>query len=318
MATQIYSDYSGSISQPHIYYDKNLLMRALPNLVFYKFGQKRSLKKNSGNQISFRRFNSLSVATTALTDGVTPEADALSITEVLATMAQYGNFIKLSDNIDCFSFDPVIMETTDLLGENAGQTVDTLSRDVVKAGSQVTYATGTTRVEQLASSPITRDLVRKAVRTLEVNDATPFMGSQGDNGQGGTWLGIIHPRAWYDLYGDTAYEATFQYSDPEKLYKGMLPVADGVAWYKTTYAPIFAGEGASSADVYGTLIFGKESFGITELSGKGKFETITKPLGSAGTEDPLNQRSAVGWKGWHVSKILNNNFMIRIEAGVSA
>lgn len=42
---------------------------------------------------------------------------------------------------------------------------------------------------------------------------------------------------------------------------------------------------------------------------------ITKPLGSAGTADPLDQRATQGWKMNHVAVILNNAFMVRYEVG---
>lgn len=318
MATYTLSDYTGSLNDAQVVYDKNLLMRATPNLVFYNFGQKRAIKKNSGNQISYRRYNSLTAATTAITDGVTPSADSLSLTEVTGTVQQYGNYVSISDNVDMLAIDPVVMEATDVLGENAGESVDTIVRDVVKAGTNVVYATGSTRGAQSASNPITLTLVRKSIRALEVEKAKPFRGNRNEQGQGGVFIGIIHPYAWYDLKGDTEIQDMFTYSDPERRYTNTLPMLEGIAWYVTTLAPVFTGEGSGSADVYGTVILGKEAYGVVDVATSGRFKTIVKPLGSAGTEDPLDQRSTVAWKSWQLPKILNNNFTVRIEAGVSA
>lgn len=156
------------------------------------------------------------------------------------------------------------------------------------------------------------------MRTLRTNDAFAMIGERGENGQGGVFWGYIHPRAWYDLVGDSAVQNTFTYSDPENLYKLNLPVLGEVAWFISNKAPVFAGAGSGSADVYGTLIFGREAFGVVDVGGTGKFQTKAKPLGSAGTADPLDQRASVGWKSWQLPKILNNNFLCRIEAGVTA
>ena len=105
--------------QAKAFYDRVLLDRALPILGLYKAGQARNIPKNSGNQVSFRRFNTLATATTALTEGATPSAASLSITEVTGTVAQYGNFVTISDALDMMGIDPVIEETNQLMGENA-------------------------------------------------------------------------------------------------------------------------------------------------------------------------------------------------------
>lgn len=300
------------------FYDRNLLERALPILGLAKAGQARNIPKNSGNQVSYRRFNQLSTATTALTESVTPAAAALSVTEVTGTVQQYGNYVQISDAIQMMGIDRVLTEATDVLGENAGQSVEEIIRAEVVTGTSVLYATGSARGSQTASNPITLTLVRKAVRTLMANDARPFYGDRDEMGQGGMFLGIIHPNAWYDLVGDTTVLNTFTYSDPEKLYTLKVPHLGQVAWMISTKAPVFTGQGSGGADVYGTMIFGKDAFGVTNVGGSGKFETMAKPLGSAGTADPMNQRATAAWVSWQLPKILNNNFFTRIETGVSA
>ncbi len=59
---------------------------------------------------------------------------------------------------------------------------------------------------------------------------------------------------------------------------------------------------------------GVEAYGTVKL-GKKCMRVITKPLGSAGTADPLDQRATQGWKMNHVAVILNNAFMVRYEVG---
>ena len=57
---------------------------------------------------------------------------------------------------------------------------------------------------------------------------------------------------------------------------------------------------------------GAEAYGTTELTGGG-LEHIVKPLGSAGTADPLNQRATVGWKATKVAERQVEAYMIRVE-----
>jgi N4-gp56 family major capsid protein len=313
------TDTLGTIApEAKAFYDKNLMERALPILGLSKAGQARNLPKNGGNQISYRRFNTIPTATVAITESVTPAAASLSVTEVTGTVQPYGNYVQMSDAIQLMGIDKVIVEATDVLGENAGQSVEEIQRAEVVAGTSVLYGTGAARNLQSAANPLALTLVRKAVRTLMTNDAVPFYGNRDDMGQGGMFLGWIHPRAWFDLTGDTTVLNTFTYSDPEKLYTLKIPTLGQVAWMISTKAPIFAGAGSAGADVYGTLIFGKNAFGVTNVGGTGSFETVAKPLGSAGTADPLNQRATVGWKSFQLPKILNNNFFTRIETGVTA
>jgi N4-gp56 family major capsid protein len=65
-------------------------------------------------------------------------------------------------------------------------------------------------------------------------------------------------------------------------------------------------------DVYATLIFGANAYGVCPLAGNA-MENIIKPLGSSGSADPLNQRATSGWKAITTTKILNDAWMIRIE-----
>ncbi|MEB3286173.1 MAG: N4-gp56 family major capsid protein [Vampirovibrionales bacterium] len=300
------------------FYDRKLLSRAMPILGMTRAAQQRNILKNSGNQVEYRRFNTLSTSTVALTEAVTPSAASLSIGTVTGTVAQYGNYVQISDALDLMAIDPIITEATDLLGENAAQSIEEIVRSELVTGTSVVYATGSARDEQAATNPITLSLVRKAVRTLMVNDAVPFDSGRDESGFGGLYIGFIHPRQWYDLLGDTAVQNVFTYSDPEKLYTMKAPILGQVAWVVTTKAPVFAEEGALEADVYGAIICGQNAFGVVDVAGTGRFQTIAKPLGSAGSADPLDQRASVGWKSFQLPKILNNNFMIRIESGVSA
>ena len=109
-----------------------------------------------------------------------------------------------------------------------------------------------------------------------------------------------------------------KYTDNKPLLKGEIGEYAGVRFM--TSSNVKTGTGASSAVVHFGLIYGKDSYGVPEI-GEGsaaKPSIIVKPQGSAGTADPLNQRSTVGWKNMFESKILEQNAIVRIETGVSA
>lgn len=80
---------------------------------------------------------------------------------------------------------------------------------------------------------------------------------------------------------------------------------------------IYPGEGGKDGcAVYGCIFFGRDAYGRVELSG-GAMEMIVKSKGSAGTADPLNQRSTVGWKAAHAAAILYEERLLRVECGSS-
>ena len=68
--------------------------------------------------------------------------------------------------------------------------------------------------------------------------------------------------------------------------------------------------------VYMCEFLGKEGYGMIDPEG-GSMETIIKALGSAGTADPLNQRSTVGYKFEQATKILYEERVLRVECGSS-
>jgi N4-gp56 family major capsid protein len=309
---------SQSLEQANIY-DRELLYRARQAQVFYDAGQKKNIRRNDGNTIRWRRFNSLGVNTSTLTEGVTPSSTALSLTEVTATVAQYGAYGEVSDMLDLVGIDPVIMEATAVFGQMAGESIEAVVVSVLAAGTSVIYATGSARNAQGPTNVITVALIRKAVRNLDRNNTLRFNG-QSENAKigSGTYMAFLSPSSVYDLKQDTEWKTMQQNIRPESLFAGSIGMVEGCQIIQTTLAPVFAAAGSSSNDVHGTLICGQHAFGVVDVAGTGKFNTYVKQLGSGGTSDPLDQRATIGWKSVFASKILNDNFMTRIEHGVTA
>lgn len=302
------------------YYDRELLYRARQNQCFYNAGQKKNLRARDGNTIRWRRFNSLAVNTNTLTEGVTPISTALSMTEVTATVAQYGAFSEVSDLLDLVGIDPVIEESVQVFGQHAGESIDTVVVNVMKAGLSVMYATGSSRDSQAAANVLTVALIRKAVRNLARNNTLRFNGGEdaSSNSAKGYYQAFLSPSAVYDLKNDAEWKALQQNVRPEHLIDGSIGMVEKCQIIESTLTPVFEGEGSGSVDVHGTMIMGQHAFGVVDVGGTGKFKTFVKQLGSGGTSDPLDQRATIGWKSTFVSKMLNDNFMIRIEHGVTA
>lgn len=291
------------------FYDKALLKFAKPNLVHDQFAQKRNIPKNGGKTIEFRRYSQLPKALTALTEGVTPNGQNLNVTAVTATVAQYGGYITLSDVLMLTAIDNNLMEAIELLGDQAGRTLDTITREQLVAGTNVLYAGGTVsaRTGITASMKLTVADIKKAVRELKVGLAKKINGS---------YVAIIHPDCVYDLENDDEWVSASKYAGSTQIFEGEIGKLYGVRFVETTEAKIWAQAGASSISVYATLVMGANAYGTIAPEGGG-LQTIVKQLGSGGTADPLNQRATAGWKAMKTAKILYDDYIVRIESASS-
>lgn len=381
------------------FYDMTLLDEAGPQLVHDQFAQKRPIPKNGGKTIEFRKFDSLPKATTPLTEGVTPNGQRLSVTAVTATVAQYGDYIAQSDMLELTALDNTILEATKILGRQAGLTLDTITREVLNAGTNVSFCP---KLSGATETPVDErsKLDKTAKLTVDVvNQMTAKLRAVNAPTIGGDYVAIIHPYVAYDLMRDPEWIDAHKYSDATALFNGEIGKIGGVRFVSTTEAKVFrgipltaesenltvktnlsagtslavkekitsddvtafaaresdekyivvdgveyqvsalvAGNAGSasitlasaatiSADkvvapigsagdggaVFSTLFMGQGAYGVTEVEGGG-LQTIVKQKGSAGTADPLDQRSSVGWKAIKTAEILLGQYLVRLES----
>ena len=393
MANQVQTTLLSPLSaEMKTFYDMTLIDEASANLVHDQFGQKRPIPANGGKIIEFRKFAPLAKAMTPLTEGVTPDGKALSVSTITVQVSQYGDYITQSDVLELTAIDNTILEGTKLLGKQAGATLDTVVRNVMQSGTNVMYAetwSGTTATEVTSraaldsTAKLTVELIQRAVAKLRAQNAPTINGK---------YVGIIHPYIAYDLMRDPEWIDAHKYATPENIYEGEIGEIGGVRFVQTTEAKIYHGAdlasnsrtlkvnnqsgysgaitsitfdgGTVAADaligryiningvrakvtdnttttltiestnfgsvadntdiypgeggkggigVFGTLIVGDGAYGTTEITGGG-LETIVKQKGSAGTADPLDQRSSVGWKALKTAEILIENYLLRIES----
>lgn len=307
------------------FYDKTTLMRAVPAFLHNRFAQVRDLPANAGtNSVKFRRYGSLTAQTTALTEGVTPVGKQLSVTDIYATVLYYGDYVTITDVVQLETPDPILTEAAEVLGEQAGESLDTLCRDVLAAGTTIQWAsTATQNSEVTATMLINRSEVKQAVRTLRSNNAKPVTSMidpvTGYNTVpiGRSFIGIASEDTIYDLDDAVGWIPVEKYPNKSTVMEDEMGSLANVRFLMTTLGYRAAGAGDSGIDVHYTLIFGKEAYAQTRISGKA-LQNIVKPLGSAGTADPLNQRATSGWKAAYVAKILNQGFLVVVRHAVSA
>lgn len=290
---------TGLSAENKTFYDKSLITEASAELVHDQFAQKRPIPKNGGKKIEFRKFGSLPKALTPLTEGVTPDGKNLEVTSLEAEVAQYGDYITQSDVLELTSIDNTIVEATKVLGRQAGLTLDTITRNVLQSGTNVYYCGGGESREALTDeNKLTCDDVKTIAAILKGNNAPKIDGS---------YVAIIHPYVAKDLMSDPEWIDAHKYATPENIYEGELGKVGGVRFVESTEAKIYDG------GVFGTIFLGANAYGVTEIEGGG-LQTIIKQKGSAGTADPLDQRSSIGWKAIKTAEILIDAYIVRAES----
>ena len=293
---------SGLSAENKTYYDMTLIDEASAELVHDQFAQKRDIPKNGGKKIEFRKFASIPKALTPLTEGVTPDGKKLSVETVEATVSQYGDYITQSDVLELTSIDNTIVEATKILGRQAGLTLDTITREVLHTTDNEWF------VPKADGTPVTDegDLDDTCILTVDqVSQIAAYLKKCNAPKINGDYVAIIHPYVAYDLMADPNWRAPHSYQDTTELYNGEVGKIAGVRFVESSEAKV------SANGVFYPLFMGANAYGTTEITGGG-LTTIIKQKGSAGTADPLDQRSSIGWKAMKTAEILVPAYLVRV------
>ncbi len=326
--TMTYNDIS---PRTQAYADKRLLTRAIPNNILGQFGQVRVLPQKNSINISFRRLNKLDPAVSPLTEGVSPSGKTVTRSDIVIPLRQYGDWVGYTDVIEDTREDPLLQEFTDILGEQAGETWDVLRAGVLRAGTNVLLANGTARSD--VNTVIVKSLLRRAERILLRQEAKPITSIVKAGPNIGAfpippaYVAVCHPDLKMDLEAIADWIPIQGYASTSGLIKGEIGASGLIRFVISNNLTPWRDAGGArgttlstsgtNSDVYPVLIFGKDAYGVVELSGKGAVSTyVSNP--KASESDPLAQRGTIGWKGYTATAILNDLWMLRVEVAVTA
>lgn len=295
---------TGTGLKPDAYYDKLLLkmLRQL-NFEFAKYAVEKSLPRNYGDTINWRRFVKLAPSTIPLTEGVTPEGKAISGSSLTAVIAQYGDVMYLSDLVELEQLDDVKREYAVELGYLAKETLDLIVRNVLVAEGSAFFAAGRAGLGTLAAGdkPAVDDF-----RKITIAMKKAFLG--GNRAAGGKYVALVSPEVMFDLFDDTRMQTYMEFGSSNAPFTdGVTVEMFGIRFVEVLNAPNAENDTVKAHD---SIVLGEEGYAITKLEGAG-LSIITKGLGSAGVEDPLNQRQSMGWKitGFG-AKVINNEAVV--------
>lgn len=324
-----------------------MLKRAMPYLHLEKFGQVYPLPTNSTQTAKFRRYFLsgatgsagsgsgnfyIPVATTPLVEGVTPTGSKLANQDYTVTLAQYGDYITITDVIMDTHTDSVLQQATDILGESAALTVETLRFNVLKAGTNVFYANAVAGRDSVVTAISLTDQrrVTTALNRQNAKKITQVVASNPDfntKSVEASYMAVCHPDLETDIRGMTGFKPVADYGPHTTPFEGEIGSVEQVRYLTSTVIAPWADAGGNKgtmrstsgtkADVYPILFFARDAFGIVPLKGKSSMTPmVVNPKPAPG--DPLAQRGTVGWKLWTATVILQDAFMARLESGATA
>lgn len=335
----------------------NLLERATPQMVLERFGQAYPIPKNNTKVAKWRRYflegatgsagadsggnYSVPLATTPLTEGVTPNGKKLSNKDYTVELKQYGDYLEFTDVIEDTheDFPALLREMTDILGEQAAHTLETLRFNVLKAGTNVYYANGTTRGD--VNTPVDLPLQRRITRSLKRQNARPITqvmtSSPNYNTQPieAAFIAVCHPDVENDIRDMEGFISVKQYGPNVDAVDGEIGSVEDVRYVRSTVFEQWEDAGGApdpdatadsgdevlstsgtSADVYPILYIARDAYGIVPLRGKESVDImVVEP--KATNVDPLAQRGTAAWKVWNATVILQDSFMVRAEVAAS-
>ena len=330
------SSTDGTLStMANVYVVAKMLIRALPYLVFEKFGQAYPLPTKSTKTAKFRRFESLDATPKELTEGVTPTAQTFSVTDIEANVHQYGTLVTMTDVLLDTNDSPVMEQVTQIVGEQAAETVENMRIGVLLGGTNVEYANGTARNE--VNTPISLPLQRRITRKLKNQKARFLTDSIKSTPRFYTesispcFVAVCHPDCEADIRSMPHFQDVKDYGNTSP-WENEIGAVEGVRYLFTTLMKSWPDAGGAKtnaagdtmvsttgtkADVYPILFLAKDAYGLVPLKGA---ESLTPVIiNPSHTEsDPLAQRAHVAWKTMQTCVILNQAWMVRAEVACTA
>lgn len=323
---------AGEFAANHKFYERKFLETLQPAEMYHLWGNMVSVPANNSNTISYQKIADLpDLETAPLTEGVTPTEQTTTVTRIEKSVSQYGGYMRTTDRLVEEGLDGVTLEFSKKLGYQGARTMNKVRRDGLLGGSSVRYqgaAVGgrdgiTTQFDGATDLAGDMAFILTAFRNNKVRPFAPLHG--GSPNETTTVLPnaypVVVPVEAVDLIRTAPdFKEVEQYGGQVAL---MHPQEFGAYRnfrfiYDTEVATVTNGPGDTIAQC---LVFGQgdmdKAYVTVDLAG-GNMKMITKPLGSSGSVDPLDQRASMGWKAKQATFIVQQDYIWRWEIKIDA
>lgn len=333
---------------------QGMLEHAQPITVLGDFGTQREMPQNSTDTLVFRRTLPFGASPTGtaiegtnryqgtpdiqasnfvLAEGVTPNANTISFQDVTVTLQQYGILFKYSNKVEQLYEDDIPGEMVKLTGETLAEVMEMVRYGVLKAGSTVLYTNGSSR--SAVNTPISLNALRKAARTLESNRARRVTSRLAPGVNFGTravqpaYIVFVHTDAVSDIRNLPGFTRVEEYGSFKPIHDREIGACEDFRFISSPLLKSFAGAGSSTVngmlsvggtnvDVYPFIIIGEDAWGQVALKGMSAIKPVVLKASQTNHANPLGQFGYVGASTWFAAVRLNDAFMAKIEAGVTA
>jgi len=289
---------ASSLSTDQAAYDRLAYFALRSEMLFDQAADVQATNQSMpGSSVIFTIFAELDAATSTLTEASDVTPVAMSDSQVTVTLAEYGNTINTTAKLRGTSFLDVDATAANLIGYNAGDSIDQVIREVLAGGTNVVYGGGgssdpSSRVTVQAEDIIEANDIRKVTAQLRKANVATF---------NGYYMGYIHPDVSYDFRSATdaaAWRSPHNAVDTDGIYTGEIGAFEGVRFIETPRAKVFAnasnGSGSTgTVDVYCTHIMGRQALAkaFSTTDGNGAFPKVVRGT----VADYLNRLQPLGW-----------------------
>lgn len=315
---------------------REMLRHAEPVFILSKMGTTKAVPKGTASSVRFRRPRPFPVSLVPLMEGVTPTPQKLQYEDVSVNLKQYGALVEFSDWVIQTSEDPVLRDSSMLIGQQAGATLEQIIYSAVRGGTNVVYANGATRgavntaITLNKQRAVTRQLMAQKARPItRIVDSTPDYLTKPVEA---AFVAVAHTDLGSDIRNLPGFIPTAQYGSKRLVSDYEIGSVEDVRYVLSPdLAPITANTnstvlngmlnttigGTAYVNVYPVIYFGMDSFAQVPLKGEDAMTPIVvNPKPSA--SDPLGQRGYVGYKFATAALILNELWLCRLEVAATA
>lgn len=339
MATQ---NYATVASRNLIRAEQQMLKHAEPIIVLGQFGQQREQPQNKTDTVVFRRLNPYNMDSSGapnivanefeLDETATPEANTISYTDVSVTLKHWGVLFKFSAKTQLMYEDDIPGDMQKLTGETMGGLAEKIRYGAIKGGTNVLYTNGTTRAG--LNTPISLNRLRQAARVLEAAFAMRVTSRLAPGPDFGTapvepgFLVFVHTDAEADIRNLAHFTKVEEYASRKPVHAREIGAVENFRFITSPMLSPWLAAGsatlngcyaanATNVDVYPFVITAEDAWGSVALKGMGAVSPTLLPATQKSHANPMGQVGYVGASFWTQAVRLNENWMVRIEAGVS-
>ncbi len=351
------SDSTNDVTLPiNSVFEATFLSQAIYRTPYFAGTQAGTIDKKEGTRtVTWRRIDEFTPTTTALTEQTTTaaymggrSAEAVSVTDVKATLDKYGQFVILNEEVDVYSPNATADEIFKALGISAGRSLNRLQRNIAEDNLTLIF-TGAATSDGNVLSAVTATELKNAINTIDNNAAMTFTPMLNGSTNIGTsplvdaYWGICHTHVAADIAAVTGFTPVEQYMGQTATMPGEFGAytlaGAAVRFLRTSEASIDLGSGgltgstglrgSTNLDLYTTVIYGQDALGSVGLSTPhpdGVFrsgmdvksiEMIVKDRKSGGTSDPFEEIMTIAWKTFHKGAVLNGTWGRAIRSGAT-